>query len=139
MSATKLSDEYLALIRRFPLAPIRNKEQLNDAVALTKELTKPSRMLSLTDDESNYLDVLTDLVAKYESANWKRLAKAMTPSECLHYLLEQSGTSQSELARQTSMRQSHISEVLAGTRSLSKEGIVKIAHYFKVSPELFLP
>jgi hypothetical protein len=54
MSATKLSDEDLTLIRRFPLAP-RNKEQFSEAIALTKELTKPSRLKSLTDGESNYL------------------------------------------------------------------------------------
>lgn len=138
MTATKLSNEYLALIKRFPLMPIKDKEHLGKAIALMKELTTPSRLSLLTDDESNYLDVLTDLIAKYEKAHWKRLAKAMTPSEMLQYLLEQSGTSQSELARQTNTQQSHLSEFLAETRNLSKESILKIACFFKVSPELFL-
>ena len=62
----------------------------------------------------------------------------MTSLEALKYLLEQSGVSQSELARQCGARQSHISEFLAGSRDLSKENIVRIAKFFKVSPELFL-
>lgn len=138
MTATKLSNNYLELIRRFPLVPIKDKKHLDEAISLMKELTTPSRLSSLTDDERNYLDVLIDLIAKYEKAHQKRLAKAMTPSEALRYLLEQSGTSQSELARQTNTHQSHISEFLAGARKLSQENILKIARFFRVSPELFL-
>jgi HTH-type transcriptional regulator/antitoxin HigA len=138
MTAVKLSDKYLALLRRFPLAPIKDKEQLAEAIALMKELTTPDRLKSLTGPESDYLDVLSDLIAKYEQVHWKRLAKAMTPAEALQYLLEQSGISQSELARKAGVRQSHISEVLGGTRALSKDHVVKVARFFKVSPELFL-
>ncbi len=138
MTRPKPSDKYLMLIRQLPLAPIKNKEHLAEATALMKELSTPDRLTSLTDDECNYLDVLTDLIVKYEREHWKRLAKAMTPAEALQYLLEQSDTSQSELARRTDTSQSHISEFLAGTRNLSKENIVKIARFFSVSPELFL-
>jgi HTH-type transcriptional regulator/antitoxin HigA len=138
MTAPKLSDEYLTLIRRFPLTPIKDKRHLNEAVSVMKELTKPDRLAALSDDETDYLDVLTDLIAKYESAHWQRLSKSMTPAETLSYLLEQSGTSQSELARQTHTRQSHISEFINGTRDLSKESIVSIARFFSVSPEIFL-
>jgi len=139
MSATKLSDEYLALIRRFPLVPIRNKQQFRAAIEIMKELSTPGRLAFLKGDESDYLDVLTDLISKYETAHWKPLAAAMTPPEALSYLLEQSGTSQSELARKAGTRQSHISEFLAGTRDLSKTSIVKIARFFNVSSDLFLP
>ncbi len=138
MIRDKLSDDYLNLIKRFPLAPIKNNEQLKDATSLMKELSQPTRLSALSDDESDYLDVLIDVIIKYERAHFKRLTKAMTPAKALQYLLEQSAISQSELARQTQTRQSHISEFIAGTRDLSKESIVKIARFFKVSPELFL-
>ncbi len=138
MTAIKLSDKYLALIRRFPLIPIRQRHQFNEAVALMKELTKPARLSVLTEDEANYLDVLTDLIAKYETINIKQLSEPMKPTEALRYLLEESGVSQSELARQTGIRQSHVSEFLSQNRALSKESIIKISRFFKVSPELLL-
>lgn len=138
MSAMKLSEEYLTLIKRFPLVPIRNRRQFEDAVVLMKELTSPRRLTTLTSSESDYLDVLADLTAKYERIHFKPLARSMTSAEALGYLLEQSGTSQSELAQKTSTQQSHISEFLAGKRDLSKASMVKIARFFNVSLELFL-
>lgn len=139
MSAVKLPDDYWALIRRFPLVPIRTKTQLRSGIVLMKELSTPERLASLSRSEIDYLDVLSDLIHKYEQTHWKQLTEPMSPVETLQYLLDQSGISQSELARQTGARQSHISEFLAGSRDLSKENIVLIAHYFRVSPELFLP
>src|SRR4026209_2783914 len=101
MSAAKLSDEYLELIRRLPLAPIRSQRRLHEAISLLKELTTPSRLATLTSAESDYLDVLSDLILKYESEQWKNLEDPMSPAEALQYLFQESGISQSELARQT--------------------------------------
>ncbi|MBI4532332.1 MAG: helix-turn-helix transcriptional regulator [Candidatus Melainabacteria bacterium] len=138
MNAMKLSNEYLALIRRFPLVPIRGNQQLHEAITLMKELSTPGRLATLTNSEGDYLDVLADLILKYEKVHWKSLAATMTPSQTLNYLLDQSNISQSELARQTGTRQSHISEFLAGKRNLSQANIVRIAHFFNVSPSAFL-
>jgi HTH-type transcriptional regulator/antitoxin HigA len=137
MSAA-LEREYLALIERFPLAPIRSRERYEAAVAILKELTVPGRMESLTPQENDYLDVLSHLISRFEQEHWQPLAKPMTAREALAFLLKESGTTQSELARATGSRQSHISEFLAGKRDLSKENIIKIADFFKVSPLLFL-
>jgi HTH-type transcriptional regulator/antitoxin HigA len=107
-------------------------------VAVLKDLSSPTKLASLSDAEEDYLDVLGELVGRYEKHQFKQLAKPMTPLEALKYLVEQSGVSQSELARQCGARQSHISEFLACSRDLSKDNIVRIAKFFKVSPELFL-
>lgn len=139
MSPKTLSKAYLALIQRFPLAPISKQSQLESAISVIKELTNPSRLSTLTKDETDYLDVLSDLVAKYEKARWKPLAEQMTAAEVLAYLMDESRTTQLELARQTNIQQSHISEFLSAKRDLSKENVVRIASYFNVSPELFLP
>ncbi|HEY9868957.1 MAG TPA: helix-turn-helix domain-containing protein [Candidatus Obscuribacterales bacterium] len=137
MSAA-LKKEYLTLIERFPLAPIRSRERYEAAVGMLKELTVPERIESLTPEENDYLDVLAQLISRFEQAHWQPLAKPMTAREVLAFLLKESGTTQSELARATGSGQSHISEFLAGKRDLSKENIIKIASYFKVSPSLFL-
>ena len=134
----KLDNQYLSLLRKFPLAPIKNKQQLNEAIALMKDLTAPTKMSALTDSENDYLDVLSDLIAQYEKRHWIPLDKPMTPAEALQYLLEQSGITQSTLAVQAGVRQSHISEFLSGIRQLSKESIMKISAFFRISPVLFL-
>jgi len=53
--------------------------------------------------------------------------------------MEDNQLSQSELAMKLEAQQSVISEFLSGKRGLSKALVLKLADYFKVSPELFLP
>lgn len=136
---TRLDDQYLSLIRQFPLAPIKNKQQLNEAITLMKDLTVPTKLSALTDSENDYLDVLSDLIAQYEKKHWLPLDKPMTPAEALQYLLEESDITQSTLAIQAGVRQSHISEFLSGIRQLSKDSVMKLSAFFHVSPALFLP
>lgn len=139
MSTRALSKQYLTLIKRFPLAPISSQDELDEAISIVKELTEPARLSSLMKEETDYLDVLSDLVAKFEKEHWEPLEKQMDPAEALAFLMDEGSTTQLELANAIGIQQSHISEFLSGKRDLSKENIVKIAGYFKVSPELFLP
>ena len=62
----------------------------------------------------------------------------MTPQRALQSLIDDNELSQSELARQLKVSQSVISEFLGGTRGISKSLVLKLAEYFRVSPELFL-
>ncbi len=138
MNGGSLNKEYVALLERFQLAPIRNQEDLAAATAVMLELTTPVRYAALTEEEMKYLDVLTALIGQYEDAHCRPLAEPMAPNEVLQYLMEESGVSQHQLARTIGARQSHISVFLAGRRDLSKDTIVKLAHHFKVSTDLFL-
>src|SRR5262249_33997328 len=54
---------YLALIRRFPLRPIRTEDQLDAAFAIIDELTDRDDLAAAEDD---FLEVLGDLVERYE-------------------------------------------------------------------------
>src|SRR5207253_1401054 len=57
-------DVYLDLILRFPLRPIRSDEELEEAVQVIDSLVDREKLLQ---DEKDYLDVLSDLVERYES------------------------------------------------------------------------
>src|SRR5947209_18286411 len=57
-------DRYLDLVRRFPLRPIRSEAELDRAIAMIDSLVD-QETLSL--DEQDYLDVLSDIVEKYET------------------------------------------------------------------------
>jgi HTH-type transcriptional regulator/antitoxin HigA len=135
MSTTKVSTGYLALIKRFPLRPIRDEESLDAASEIFSELVlKADRK---TSDENDYVTVLGRLIREYEEDS-QTLAPPMTPQRALQSLIDDNELSQSELARQLKVSQSVISEFLGGTRGISKSLVLKLAEYFRVSPELFL-
>jgi HTH-type transcriptional regulator/antitoxin HigA len=135
MSTVHASKEYLVLIKRFPLRPIRDEQMLDLASDLFSELVL--RAESRTPDESDYLSILGKLIREYEDTH-KAMPPQMTPKRALESLMEDNNLSQSELARRLEVPQSVISEFLSGKRGLSKKLMLKLSDYFKVSPELFL-
>ncbi len=136
MSSTiPASKEYLALIKRFPLRPIRNEATLDVASEIFSELVLKTK--NRTPDENDYVAILGKLIHEYEEAHRKKIA-LMTPRRALESLMEDNKLSQSELARRLEIPQSVISEFLSGKRGVSKALVLKLSGYFKVSPELFL-
>ncbi|HEY9679362.1 MAG TPA: helix-turn-helix domain-containing protein [Drouetiella sp.] len=129
------SKQYIALTKRFPLLPICDEEMLDAASEVFSELVLKADQR--TRDESDYLSVLEKLITEFEtSIQGKQVS--LTPQRALESLMEDNKLTQSELARRLDAPQSVISEFLAGKRGLSKTLLVKLADYFKVSPELFL-
>lgn len=134
-----LSKEYKKLIERFPLRPIRTPDQFDAARKLMHELGNKGEVR--TADESDYLIVLADLVAKYERtlpAVKAFIDEPVEPQELLEHLMAEHGLNQSELARQTGVDRAHVSSFLSGKRALSKDTALKLADRFNVSVELFL-
>jgi len=126
------TDRYLQLIQRFPLRPIRSDAELNEAIRMIDSLLDRR---DLAPEEEDYLDVLGDLVERYESA-----AHPMAPvsdAEMLRHLIEAKGVSQTAVSKATGITDSTISEVLKGKRSLNRNHIGKLARYFDVSPDVF--
>ena len=125
-------DIYLDLVRRVPLRPIRSDDELDRAIEMVDELIDRDE---LGGDERDYLDVLGDLIEHYETE-----AHPMPPAtdaEVLAHLIEAKGVSQAEVARETGIAESTVSEVLAGKRSLSRSHIGRLARYFHVGPAAF--
>ena len=128
----KTEDRYLDLIRRFPLRPLRNGTELDAAIAVIDELIdRPN----LTAPEQDYLDVLSDLVEKYEAE--EHPMAPVSDAAMLRHLLEAKEVPQAEVARATGIDESTLSLVLAGKRNLSRAHIGKLAHYFGVQPGVF--
>jgi HTH-type transcriptional regulator/antitoxin HigA len=126
-------DRYLELIQRAPLRPIRSEEELDRAIAMIDELLDQAGRDS---DEDDYLDVLSDLVEKYEDEH-----HAMPPvsgAELLRFLIENQETTQAQVATATGIAESTISEVLTGKRELNRKHIEALARHFQVSPAVFL-
>jgi HTH-type transcriptional regulator/antitoxin HigA len=128
----KVSDSYLALIRAFPLRPLRSEKDLDEAIRVVNALAvRPN----LDASEEDYLDVLSDLVEKYETATHPM--GPLPDSAMLRHLIEARGVAQTAVAKATGIKDSAISEVLAGKRQLSRTNVEKLADYFHVSPAVF--
>lgn len=126
---------YEKLIKRFPLRPIRNDEDNDRAAVICDELT--DRFDKLTAGERDYLEVLTDLVVKYES-RWNDEIVEMSPRELLEYLMEQNGLAQKDLVSEFGSA-SRVSEFLSGERKrLSLEQATRLAERFRLNIGAFL-
>src|SRR5207249_286190 len=87
---------YLALIRRFPLRPIRTEAELDAASAIIDDLTDRD---DLSPTESDYLDVLGDLAEKYEGEHVEM--PRVSDAEMLRSLMNEKGVRQADVARGT--------------------------------------
>ena len=128
----KSQDRYLQLVQRFPLRPLRTDTDLDAAVDVVDELIDRG---DLTTAEQDYLDVLSDLIEAYE--NEAVPMKPVGDADMLRFLIEQRGVTQAELAKQSRIVESTISEVLAGKRKLNRAQIGKLARFFHVEPGVF--
>jgi HTH-type transcriptional regulator / antitoxin HigA len=130
---TPVGDLYFALIRRFPLRPIRSDEELDRAVAVVDALLDRD---DLAAEERDYLEVLGDLVEKYETENHP--LPGVSDAEMLRHLIEARGESQAQVAAGAGIAASTISAVLTGKRGLNRKHVTALARYFSVSPAVFL-
>ena len=127
---------YLALIRRFPLRPITSDTELDQATAVINSLLDRD---NLDRAEEDYLDVLGDLVERYEDKHHPVSTDDLTEAEMLDHLIEAKGVTQAEVAHRTGIAESTLSELLSGKRQMTRAQICKLAAYFHVEPGVFLP
>jgi len=125
-------DAYLRLVLQVPLRPIRSDEELDRATRMIDALLDKEER---NQDEQDYLDVLSDLVERYESEEYPMAP--VSDAEMLRHLIEARGVSQADVARDAGIAESTVSEVLAGKRNLSRSHIGKLARYFSVAPGVF--
>jgi len=120
------------LVRAFPLRPLRSEEELDRAIAVIDSLLDRE---DLDPAEADYLDVLADLVERYETEHDP--IGDVSDADLLAHLIDARGVTQADVARGTRIAVSTISEVLSGKRTLSRTHIGKLARYFGVDPGVF--
>ncbi len=123
---------YIELIQQFPLRPIRNDSELDQAIRMVDALLDKAH---LELEEEDYLEVLSGLVHQYETDAHPE--SPLSDAEMLQHLLEAKGVSQTAVSQETGIAISTISEVLSGKRTLNRRLIGSLAKYFAVSPSVF--
>jgi HTH-type transcriptional regulator/antitoxin HigA len=131
----KVSEKYMELIRAFPLRPICTDLELDRAIKAVDRLTDRG-VDRLTADETAYLDVLSDLVEKYE--NKHHAIEESTPAQVLAFLIEDRNITQKVVAAATGIPVSTISELISEKRTLTMNHVERLSAYFKVSPAVFV-
>ena len=86
--------------------------------------------------ESEMVELLSMLIEQYETL--ENPTPECSPAEMLEHLLEVRGVSKAQLARDTGIPRSVITNVLARRRAISKANAVKLASFFRVSLHLFI-
>ncbi len=125
-------EQYLALVRAFPLVSIHNNAHLDEALAVIDRLLDiPDR----SEAEEEYLMALTDLVEIYENAHV--VIPPVSGVDLLRYLMEENGLTQADLVSDFGTR-SIVSEVLAGKRHLALTHITRLAERFGVPADVFI-
>ena len=129
----RMSERYLELFERVPLRPIRSDRELERASTIINELVvldKRSR------EEDDYLDVLSDLIEKYEKAHHP--IPPLPPHQMLAESLATKGVTQSEVSTATGIPLSTISELISQKRSFNLGNIQKLSAYFGLEPTAFI-
>ena len=124
---------YFELINSYPLRPIRSDEELDRGIALVDMLLD---LEERTVDEADYLEVLSNLIERYESETHP--IPRGTDAEMLRFLIENKGVSQTEVARGTQIADSTISAILSGKRAITRSQVGSFARYFHVDPGVFI-
>ena len=125
-------------IRRAGLVPVadlvvKTEADHERALATVERLMCRSR----TPDEDALLDVLTDLIERFESKTYRGLRQTSTPAETIRFLMEQNGLSQKDLWPLLGGK-SHTSEVLSGKRKVGNRQAGLLGKRFAVSPVIFV-
>lgn len=132
-----VTEKYKALIERFPLVPIKNDGHLDAAHEMAQSLML--RVDSLLQDESDYLEVLLNEINKYEIKHHALNVSDLAPHHLLQSFMKEHNLKQVAVQQILGVSSGVMSELVSGKRELTKKHCVKLAHYFKVSPAVFLP
>lgn len=122
---------YAELIAGFALRPIKNDEELERA---TEVLYQLSFQDACDQDVSDYSDVLSDIVQKYDDANHPM--PDVGHAAMINHLLEAKGFSLDYLADSTDL---DVARIMDDEYDLRVSEIIKLARFFKVNPAVFLP
>ena len=89
----------------------------------------------LDSGEQDYLDLLTDIVERYETD--EKIIPRVSESAVLRHLIEARGITQAKLAADVNIGMSTISEVLHDKRRFARDQIAVVSQYFGVSRSVF--
>jgi HTH-type transcriptional regulator/antitoxin HigA len=136
-SQTEPSDEYLELVKAFPLRVIRGAQEHQDAIAALSRLVGREDA-KLSSGARQYADALARFIQDYDQEAYSSPPAKRSTLAKLKYVMAQSGTTPGELADLLGASQPLVSQILSGKRNLTTDHLRKLGSHFKISPGYFL-
>jgi HTH-type transcriptional regulator/antitoxin HigA len=130
----EMPKDYAGLVALYPPRPLHDEVDEQNVEEIVNALAGHD----LTSDQEDYLDLLSDLLLKYQSERHPRSRGRRTPAQRLKYLMEQSETTPTQLAKILGCSQPLVSLLLSGKRDLSKANAKKLAGHFRLDVGYFL-
>ena len=131
---TRPRASYLALVREFPIRPIRSDAELDEAIRMLDKLLERTKSLDV--QERGYFDSLANEIQRYEAATIPM--PRVSGEDMLKHLIEAQEATLSEVAAGTGIAISTLSALLARKRSLNLAHIKVLAPYFGVEEAVFI-
>lgn len=133
----RVDRDYLRLIRKFPLRPLRSDKEHAEAAKILGRLV--GRVdAPRTPGETDYMLALAQFVEEYDQRVNPFPIANLSPSDVLKALMQEAGMNASELARTLNISQPLASAVVNAKRGISRAMVFKLADHFKVNPILFM-
>ena len=126
--------DYAGLVAMYPPRPLHDDVDEQNVQEIVNALAGHD----LTADQEDYLDLLSDLLLKHQSERHPRARGRRTLAQRLKYLMEQSETTPTQLAKILDCSQPLVSLILSGKRDLSKANAKKLARHFRLDVGYFL-
>ena len=136
-AASRQSDEFLDLVRAFPLKPIRTEVDHEAASRMLRRLVGGTPERRFTSGQRDYLESLTILVRDYQQKHRMGQLAALSPAQILRHLMEENTMTVTDLGHVIGSRTA-ASMILSGRRNPSKTHMLRLAGRFSVDPSLFL-
>jgi HTH-type transcriptional regulator / antitoxin HigA len=132
-------DDYLELVRAFPLRQIRTAKEHAAAMKVLSPLMARSTMIpsDLSDGELDYLGAIGVLIHAYEAPIRERLIANVTPVDRIRHYMENRNMKAKDLAPHVGGKAS-ASLLLSGRRQVSREQAKTLAALFNTDAGKFL-
>jgi HTH-type transcriptional regulator/antitoxin HigA len=139
MNATKLQFpdmpvDYSGLVAMYPPRPLHDSIDERNV----EEIVSETAGHQLSADQEDYLELLSDLLLKYQATQRQPKRTRQSPRERLKYLMAQSEMTPAALAKLLGCSQPLVSQLLSGKREVSKENAKKLASHFRLDAAYFL-
>lgn len=125
---------YSKLMAFYPIRPIRDEIDYDNALQIVERLIE---IAEPTQDQSDYLELLSEQIEKYENLRYSIPWEKENPIETLAFLLSENSMTASDLGNLLGNRQLG-SKIFRRERQLSKSHIRILSRHFRVSADLFL-
>ena len=129
------TDDYLDLVKAFPLRVIRGDREHQEAVVVLSRLVGRENA-KLSSGARQYADALARFIEDYDQRGYPMLRTKRSPLEKLKYVMAESGMTPGELAKVLGASQPLTSHILTGKRNLTAAHMRKLGEYLKIAPSV---